>query len=135
MGQRNLGLASGLMALIACTGGKKADDSGDTDTPPAMAVEDAAIDCSLSEQPAGVYLTASAGRISVVDVDVLAGCCPAGVAVGLDVTGEVITPRYTPGADPCDCVCGLDTTYTITNVPAGTWTVDDGSHQSTATVP
>jgi hypothetical protein len=85
----------------------------------------------------GEVLTAVArqpGRVEVTHLDYALGCCPEQVQVELAVGEDTLTVAYTLVDDFCDCACMLDVSYTLVEVPAGTWQLVAGGSQVTTSV-
>lgn len=76
----------------------------------------------------------STGRIDVTHYDFGQGCCPDAIVVDVAMAGSTLGVTYTPTGDDCDCVCNLDVSYAIVDVPPGTWTLQAGLSAMTATV-
>ena len=94
-----------------------------------LQVLDAAAICGpeLEPPPPGGALinTPELNTISVLDLDHSQGCCPERTDVTATVMsdGASIELEYSIMDDFCDCICGLDVSYLITDVPPGTWTL------------
>lgn len=146
-----------LIFLLACThaaDSKPSDtsagptDSGDTqpadtDTGP---VDNEPFELNVSAVEVGVtdpsephaihIIVKAASQIGVIDSNFAQGCCPqAEVTATADIDTMVVTPVYTLTGDDCDCVTGLELSYTLTGLPTGRWTVTYGDASSSADVP
>lgn len=75
------------------------------------------------------------GRADVTHLDYAEGCCPEEVQVGLTLEDRDISVAYTLVDDLCDCVCGLDVSYSLVGLDPGVWTLHAGSLSTTVAVP
>jgi hypothetical protein len=64
-----------------------------------------------------------AGRIDVVHYAYADGCCPESVRVDVSAIGTMLVVDYALVNDFCECICALDASYAIVDVPTGTWTL------------
>jgi hypothetical protein len=88
-----------------------------------------------SDQETLTAVSAVAGRIDVTHLDYASGCCPEAVQVEVEVLGRTLDVSYTLVNDFCDCICELDTSYTLVGVDGGPWTVRAGAVEATVEVP
>ena len=63
------------------------------------------------------------GTIEVVHYAWSDGCCPQ-IDIAAEGDGDTITVRFELYDDFCNCICSLNVGYTLTGVPAGTWTLE-----------
>jgi hypothetical protein len=78
---------------------------------------------------------AGAGTVAVVHESFEANCC-ADFTVGVSPSGATLAMVYTDTADPCDCLCTWDLSYTLESVPSGSYTITAGGGASAdVTVP
>lgn len=103
-----------------------------TGAPRAASIED--LGCGAGDGEALLAEAPIAGHIDVTHYDFADGCCPDAIEVDVTATDSTLLVAYTPTGDDCDCVCGLDVSYAIVDVPAGTWTLQAGLSAITATV-
>jgi len=75
------------------------------------------------------------GAHAVSHVGYAFGCCPEDFEIHLQVIGSTIELTYETARDPCDCVCCLDATYTLANLPPGTWEIRAGTASTLVVVP
>lgn len=74
----------------------------------------------------GAALTATStvpNRIDVVHPDYIGGCCPEAVRVDVAASDSTLAIDYALVNDLCECYCELDVSYSLVEVPSGTWTV------------
>lgn len=90
--------------------------------------------CGESEAEAIIAVAEGQGQIAVTHEGFATGCCPASVEVGVDRSGAVLVLDYIIPSDDCDCVCQLDVSYDIVDVPAGVWTLIAEASGVTASV-
>ena len=101
-------------------------ESGDCE----LTVVEAEAGCDLLPEPDpmppdGVLVSSPApGQIRVLHFDHSEGCCP---EISVSAVGSLddrfIAVEVDLSKDFCDCICVLDVTYLLGDVPAGTWTV------------
>ncbi len=66
----------------------------------------------------------AAGQVSVMHFNVAEGCCPEVQVLGYaDLQSELITVEVDLSNDFCDCICILDVSYLLDDVPPGRWQV------------
>ena len=103
------------------------------------ALLDAAVEVGVTDpsEPHAIHIIVkAASQIGVIDSNFAQGCCPqAEVTATADIDTMVVTPIYTLTGDDCDCVTGLELSYTLTGLPTGRWTVTYGDASSSADVP
>lgn len=83
-------------------------------------------------------LDASLGGASTINIehDNFEGNCCADLEVSLSDGGSTLTMVYTDVGEPCDCMCAFDLSYSLINVPSGSYTVYAGGGVSdTVTIP
>lgn len=97
------------------------EESGE---PVAAAVVD--LGCGTDSGESLSAASSTSGRIEVTHLDYGLGCCPQSVEVSVLAAGSTLAVAYEPVNDMCECACMLDVSYTILNVPAGTWTLTAG---------
>lgn len=102
-----------------------------------LTVSGVAVSAGESDSGHSVSATASgSGVVSVLETSAAYGCCPdVVVAAQLDTSSGRIAATSTFGTDMCACFLVLDLAYTLTGVPAGTWTLDVGGASTTVAVP
>ena len=114
------------------------DASADTGEEIALTAGEAAAVCGSGDDP---LLTASPtgdpGAIIVTHAGFSMGCCPEFLRVSATANQgtSTINVSYELGPDPCDCICTLDTAYTLSGIPTGSWTVEVGGDSATVEVP
>ena len=90
----------------------------------AIAVEDVVnLGCGVSKGIEDIQAVATAGTIDVAHLAFAEGCCPLGVVPTVGVSGGELSLSYQVVDDFCCCVCPLDVSYRIVNVPAGKWSL------------
>lgn len=126
---RSASLALALALTAACSG---ASDPSQTETEAQYCdgaescpvdVSNALAVCGDSEEPS-LSATAEGSTIHVSHLDAATGCCPTAVveATLLPDRGS-IDIDYDLSADDCDCVCPLDVSFDLVDVPTGDWTL------------
>jgi hypothetical protein len=114
------------------------EDAWDTDADIELRVTHPGADCGEGGDEALDLSTPSTSdhEIDVVHLSAADGCCPEylDVTATLDEDGGLIAATYTLGPDPCECICSLDFSYTLHEVPSGTWTVQSGSQSGSIVV-
>ena len=70
-------------------------------------------------------VAAAAGSIEVTDTHFYDGCCPQlTVEAELHVGSATIVPNYTILSDDCECEAALTLSYSVSGIPAGSYTVE-----------
>lgn len=147
-----------LAACVTCVATCGGDCAVQETYPPRYACDDGTFDvydfCPSWEPPVpGPYVTdvqdlgcgagdgetliaegTAAGHLDVTHFDFADGCCPDAILPDVVASGSTLTVTYTVADDFCDCICGLDVSYAIVDVPAGTWTLAAGTNGKTASV-
>jgi len=127
-------LMASLAALVFAGCGDKGDDTATTaeagaDTDADVQVTDPTANCGSAGAEELQLSSPSASEVDVVHISFAEGCCPEYLLVSTEVDEDAmeITATYELGPDPCDCICMLDATYSLENVPTGTWTIQAGA--------
>lgn len=122
------------LLLAACVGDKP-QESGespsldDSDAPCgesgicALETRDALVTCGDSN--GGLVANSSApGELDVLHDAASQGCCPTFLlSAEASQRRAEITVTYDLSQDPCDCICALDLSYTLSGIPSGIWTL------------
>ncbi len=120
-----------LLLMFAC-GDFSRDDSGEAQgcTDPShceLTVSAAAYECDGTDSGVTddlVVTPTGPGTLDVLHIDFREGCCPEFSASAYSNRGAgEIEVSYILNPDPCDCECNLDLSYTLGDVPSGTWTL------------
>ena len=106
-------------------------DTGDTGWGPCgesglcwLPVEEPVAECGKGGPSVLTATPVGGGRLDVLHTAVKEGCCPTLEAEAeLDLYTGQITANLNFLDDVCDCICMLDVSYTLTEVPAGEWTL------------
>ena len=106
-----------------------AGDDDDSAAPAEIAVESAQINCGPDPEPLppeGVIAElAGPSAIQVMHFNFQMGCCPESeILASSDSAQSTITVTYNLWDDLCDCICDLDAMFTLTGIPAGSWTLE-----------
>ena len=104
-------------------------DTVDNLSPAEIAVESAQINCGPDPEPLppeGVIAElAGPSAIQVMHFNFQMGCCPQSeILASSDSAQSTITVTYNLWDDLCDCICDLDAMFTLTGIPAGSWTLE-----------
>jgi hypothetical protein len=120
--------------------GQDTDDKGDCtgDAVCAIVVENAMLtDCESDSGsiPTMTVTQTGPGALDVAHYSASVGCCPEFSATAeLDPSAKTLTMTYSFENDSCDCVCALDLSYSLVDVPAGTWTLKTSNLDQEVTV-
>jgi hypothetical protein len=81
--------------------------------------------------------TGDPGAIIVTHAGFSMGCCPEflRVSASANQATDTISIAYELGPDLCDCICTLDTAYSLSGIPAGEWTVTASEDSAAVSVP
>lgn len=90
--------------------------------------------CEAGSGESVVATSTESGRIDVTHTDYMVGCCPETVDIDLLASGGTLSVDYALVADACDCACMLDVSYSIVDVPSGTWTLVTAPSGASTTV-
>lgn len=75
------------------------------------------------------------GALDVAHYSAQTGCCPEfSASAELDPSAKTLTVTYNFVNDMCDCICALDVSYSLLDVPVGTWTLKTSNLDSEVTV-
>ncbi len=102
------------------------DECPDWQPPGAIprAVDVTSLGCGVGQGESWVAEPVGGGEIDVTHFDYLEGCCPQAVQIAVAVhEPQTLVVDYQLVDDLCDCICGLDVSYTLVDVPEGTWTL------------
>jgi|GEM_PF-1928849 len=116
-----------LLPTLACAPVRGDDDDaiGIVCPDPTCAVEVTAgsIDCGGEPQPQSVVATVQEdGTVDVRHANFTDGCCPEYDIVATLVPDDAqITVDYGMANDFCDCICSLSASFTLVDVPPGSW--------------
>jgi hypothetical protein len=91
---------------------------------PVMDVE--SMGCGGESDPSSITATADLpGQLEVFHDSAYFGCCPSVSAEAeLDLSSATLTVSYQFADDMCDCICMLSVGYTLTDIPAGSYTLE-----------
>jgi hypothetical protein len=75
------------------------------------------------------------GALDITHYSARTGCCPEfSASAELDSSAKTLTVSYAFENDLCDCICALDVSYSLVDVPAGTWTLKTSNLDQEVTV-
>ena len=117
-------------------GGSDGGDGGDPCGDVGCDIGVEAADASCGDGISGfTAIPDGVGALKIAHGEIEWGCCPkVDVTVVADGEARTLDASYRLYQDDCDCVCELDLSYRMTDIPAGTWTVNEAGATTTATV-